>query len=373
MQPNTKYDIMIENIIKEYNDSMSNQSLTSFIKPRWEEPQYSGNQIEKAGRILSNPSITDEERSNALKVLNNWRASHAYPLQIICDNLRKNNPNAIVVQRLKRLDSIIGKLKRFPQMNLYRMQDLGGCRVIVDSIDDVYHSLKQYKKSSIRHILRHEYDYIKEPKESGYRSYHMVYQYHSDKIETYNKNILIEIQFRTKLQHLWATALETMGVYTKTALKASMGDQDVLRFFVLVSSVFAQMEKMPICPNTSDNYNTLISEIKEIDSQLNIVSRLSALSVAIKKTNEEEKFFKSKRGYYLLQLRFNERRLSINAFPNSQIDLATKIYNQLESVEDSNIDYVLVSASSFNALKAAYPNYFADIGQFIEIMNAILK
>lgn len=373
MQPNTKYDIMIENIIKEYNDSMSNQSQNLFIKPRWEEPQYSGNQIEKAGHILSDPNITVYERSNALKILNNWRAAHAYPLQIICDNLRKKNPDAIVVQRLKRLDSIIGKLQRFPQMNLYRMQDLGGCRVIVDSIDDVYHSLNQYKKSSIRHILKHEYDYIQQPKESGYRSYHMVYQYQSDRNKTYNKNILIEIQFRTKLQHIWATALETMGVYTKTALKASMGDQDVLRFFILVSSVFAQMEKMPICPSTSDDYNTLVSEIKKIDKKLNIVSRLSALSVAIKRTDEKQKLFNLKGEYFLLRLHFTERMLRVTPFPNSQIDLATRIYDEIESLNDPNIDSVLVSASSFNALKAAYPNYFADISQFIEIMNEILK
>lgn len=364
---------MIENIIKEYNDSMSNQSQTSFIKSRWETPQYSGNQIEKAGHMLSDPNISDNERSIALKILNNWRASHSYPLQIICDNLRKNNPNAIVVQRLKRLDSIIGKLERFPQMNLYKMQDLGGCRVIVDSVDDVRHAIDNYKKSSIRHILKREYNYIKEPKESGYRSYHMVYQYHSDRNETYNKNILIEIQFRTKLQHLWATALETMGVYTKTALKASMGDQDVLRFFVLVSSVFAQMEKMPICPNTSDNHSSLIREIKEIDQKLNIVSRLSALSVAIKRTDEKKKLFNLKGGYYLLQLHFSERMLNIKTFSNNQIDLATKIYDEIEALNDHNTDSVLVSASSFNVLKAAYPNYFADIGQFIEIMNEILK
>lgn len=59
--------------------------------------------------------------------------------------------------------------------SLYRMQDLGGCRVIVDSIEDVYNSLNRYKNSRIRHILKRENDYIQNPKESGYKSYHMVY------------------------------------------------------------------------------------------------------------------------------------------------------------------------------------------------------
>lgn len=100
---------------------------------KWETPKYSKNQIDKAGKIilsLNSLSLRDiavslEDINDANTILNNWRSSHAYPLQIIAGNLRRNNPNAIVVQRLKRFDSIVNKLIRFPEMSLYRMQDLG--------------------------------------------------------------------------------------------------------------------------------------------------------------------------------------------------------------------------------------------------------
>lgn len=358
-------DIIIENTIKDWQNSMNNQNQREI----WEIPKYSKKKIDKAGKIIAIQNSSSEEEKEALNILNNWRSSHAYPLQVITNNLRRNNPNAIVVQRLKRLDSITGKLKRFPEMSLYRMQDLGGCRVIVDSIEHVYESLEKYKTSRIRHILKQENDYIQNPKTSGYRSYHIVYQFHSDDIETYNKNILIEIQFRTHLQHIWATALETMGIYTKTALKASMGNKDILRFFVLVSSVFAKMENTPICPNTPDNYNTLISEIRKIDNKLNIVSRLSALSVAIKHTNET---YNKGKGYYLLQLNLSKKLLRINKFSTTQIELAINVYDKIESINNPNIDVVLVSATSFDTLKAAYPNYFTDISQFLEMMRRIL-
>ena len=118
------------------------------------------------------------------------------------------------------------------------MQDLGGCRVILNSINQVYKSVSNYKSSHVLHELKKENDYIQNPKTSGYRSYHMVYQFKSKSNDIYNKNMLIEIQFRTQLQHLWATALETMGIYTQTNLKSSIGDKDVLRFFILVSSLF---------------------------------------------------------------------------------------------------------------------------------------
>lgn len=358
------YDIIIENAINEWKNSMKIQNKREI----WEIPKYSKSEINKAGFIIANPSSTKEDRNNALIILNNWRAAHAYPLQVICSNLRLRNPDAIVVQRLKRLDSITGKIERFPDMSLYRMQDLGGCRVIVDTVEQVYEAIEKYKNSRIRHILKREYDYIQNPKDSGYRSYHMVYQFRSDKKETYNKNMLIEIQFRTKLQHIWATAVEMMGIYTKSQLKASIGNKDILRFFALVSSVFAKMENMPISPNTNDDYNILISEIRQIDKKLNLVSRLSALSVAIKHTGDK---FKTK-GYYVLQLNYKKKLLRVNKFPTNQVEVATNVYNKIESLNNPNIDVVLVSATSFDSLKEAYPNYFTDISQFVDMMRRIL-
>lgn len=369
------YDIIIENLTKEWYYAMSDNIINN---PKWEVPQYSKKQIDKAGKIIAD-FLTESSEENsisfndfriAIEILNNWRSSHAYPLEVITNNLRRNNPNAIVVQRLKRLDSILGKIERFPNMSLYRMQDLGGCRVIVDSIDEVYKSVNRFKNSKIRHIFKKEDDYIQNPKQSGYRSYHMVYQFQSDDNETYNKNILIEIQFRTKLQHIWATAVEMMGIYTKSNLKSSMGNEDILRFFVLVSSLFAKQEGTPICPNTIDDSKIIINEIKNINNKLHLVSRISALSVAINHTNLSKEM--KRKGYYVLILNYEKKMLRIKDFSTQQIDLATKIYNEIEAEHDKNIDAVLVSAQSFKDLREAYPNYFADISEFVQTMNKLL-
>lgn len=367
MQETDKFDILIENITKEWMDAMRNQ----FPEEKWEIPLYSKSQIIKAGKIISDPLSSKSDKTASLEILNNWRSSHAYPLQVIASNLRLNNKDAIVVQRLKRLDSISGKLERFPDMSLYRMQDLGGCRVIVDSIDQVYDAINQYKGSRIRHILKRENDYIQNPKSSGYRSYHIVYQFQSDTKETYNKNMLIEIQFRTKLQHIWATAVEMMGIYTKSNLKSSQGDEYTLRFFVLVSSILAKMENTPICPDTVDDYNGLISEIKTIDQKTNILSIISALSVAINHVNSNTDL--KKNGYYILQLNFKKKLLRVSSFHKSQIELATILYNKIEGFNNPDINVVLVSATSFDTLKVAYPNYFTDISEFVNMMRRILS
>lgn len=373
------YDIIIENLTKEWYSVMSDNIINN---PKWEIPKYSKKQIDKAGKFIADflteslesleeNSVSLNDFEEAIDILNNWRSSHAYPLEVITNNLRRNNPNAIVVQRLKRLDSILGKIERFPTMSLYRMQDLGGCRVIVDSIKEVYKSVNQFKNSKIRHIFKKEDDYIQNPKKSGYRSYHMVYQFQSDENETYNQNILIEIQFRTKLQHIWATAVEMMGIFTKSNLKSSSGDEDILRFFVLISSLFAQQERTPICPNTIDNSKIIINEIKNINSKLHLVSRISALSIAINHTNLSKKM--KGKGYYVLILNYEKKTLRIRDFSTQQIDLATKVYNEIEAEHDKNIDVVLVSAQSFEDLREAYPNYFADISEFVDIINKLLK
>lgn len=365
--PKDIYDIIIENLTNEWRLSMSNK----IPKTEWARPIYSKKQINKAGQIIANSDSSQEDRNNALEIINNWRATHAYPLHVINAGLRRGNPNAIVVQRLKRLESITGKIERFPEMQLYKMQDLGGCRVIVDTIDQVYDAVSRYKNSRIRHILKREYDYIQNPKESGSRSYHMVYQFQSDKIETYNKNMLIEIQFRTKLQHIWATAVEMMGIYTKTNLKSSIGNKDILRFFTLISSLFAIKENMPVCPNTSEWADELIREIMEIDKNSNIIMKLKAINQAVQIT-EYNKNFNLKNGYYLLTLNYEEPSLNIEVFKPSEFELAANIYAKIEVELQNKIDTVLVSVKSFDNLKAAYPNYFVDISDFLNILKNIM-
>lgn len=219
--------------------------------------------------------------------------------------------------------------------------------------------------------MKREYDYIQNPKASGYRSHHMVYQFQSDKKDTFNKNMLIEIQFRTKLQHIWATAVEMMGIYTKCNLKSSQGDKYTLRFFTLVSSLFAIRENMPVCPNTSGWADELINEIIQIDQNSNIIMKLKAINQAIQTTEYNENFY-LKNGYYLLILNYDELSLNIETFRHSEFELASNIYGKIEAELQIKIDTVLVSVKSFNELKEAYPNYFIDISEFLKVLRSTI-
>lgn len=228
----------------------------------------------------------------------------------------------------------------------------------------------KYRNSRIRHKFKGLYDYITIPKKSGYRSLHLVFEYHSDSIDDYNNNMLIEIQFRTHLQHLWATAVETMGLFTNQALKAGQGDDDFKRYFVLVSSLFALEEGTPVVEGTVPDVNELVREIKEIENRKHVLDILSAIRVAVNHKSGTEH---SREGYYILILNYNTRRLSIKYFKPSQIEEANKTYTSIESKRaESQIDAVLVSVSSFQTLRAAYPNYFSDIGEFLTKLKGYL-
>jgi ppGpp synthetase/RelA/SpoT-type nucleotidyltranferase len=99
------------------------------------------------------------------------------------------------------------------------MQDIGGLRAVVREVDYVYKLRDLLLKGRFLHKLVREDDYIRKPKASGYRSLHLVYRYANKYAPEYT-GLQIEIQLRTELQHIWATAVETMGIILKQSLKS---------------------------------------------------------------------------------------------------------------------------------------------------------
>lgn len=71
-------------------------------------------------------------------------------------------------------------------------------------------------------------------------------------------------------------------------------------------------------------------------------------------------------------LNYATRRLQIKQFKSSEVDDANKVYSAIENMRSSlkKIDAVLVRVTSFKELKKAYPNYFNDIGEFVDKVKA---
>jgi ppGpp synthetase/RelA/SpoT-type nucleotidyltranferase len=215
------------------------------------KPEYSKSDVNKAGKILVLDIVDDEGNFRDLEqwfwaydVLANWRACHGYPINTFQALLRKrlgDTKNALVAQRLKRAPSVIAKLRRFRSMNLSQMQDIGGLRAVVSSMTRLKTLTDLYRGSKFKHELVSSKDYISNPKRDGYRSIHMVYRYKNGRAPDYN-GLLLELQFRTQLQHAWATAVETMGTFLGQALKSGEGERPWRMFFEIASAAFAVIE-----------------------------------------------------------------------------------------------------------------------------------
>ena len=217
--------------------------------------EFSKGKVDAAGIALIHPA-TPEQLDEALLTINSWRALHSFPLNTFQKTLRKKaklvDAQSLVAQRIKRLSSIELKLSRFPKMNLSRMQDIGGCRAVVSSAQEVYNLVGIYERSDLKHKITRKDDYINTPKSSGYRGIHIIYTYFSDKRQAYN-GFKIEMQFRSQLQHAWATSVETVGTFIRQSLKSSQGEEDWLRFFALMSTALAFREGSSPVPGTPTN------------------------------------------------------------------------------------------------------------------------
>src|SRR3989338_4247225 len=346
----------------------------------WTKPAYNKARVDKAGHVLISKDTTKEAKEEALTVLNNWRSSHAYPMNTFQARLRqvskKVDETALVVQRLKRVPYIRKKLTRdqTKTMSLSQMQDIAGCRSVLMEVKKVNELTKIYLKSrGLKHKKVGEKNYIKNPKDDGYRSVHLIYKYKSDKIDTYD-GLLIEIQIRSKIQHSWATAIEIVDLFTKQAIKSNEGEEEWKEFFKLVSSAFAKMETQKEVERTPTNNSKLYKAIKEKVDKLKIFSKMENWSQALKVIEPKLKQLH----FFLLELDVSEEnnaKLSVRGYPEEAESLATEHYLEAEKLQSGspNKDVVLVGAKSIEELKRAYLNYYANSKEFLGYLKYYLE
>lgn len=348
----------------------------------WAVPEYTIQQVNKAGRTLiaGIRAPIDSEQGwadfdEALMIVNNWRISHSYPLNTLQMNLRKTSgkfSNApLVAQRIKRLVSIASKLERQPKMKLSQMQDIGGCRAVLDSVSEVRECVNYYvKKSRIKHNRASLDDYITTPKYTGYRGVHIVYRYFSDRNKAFN-DLKVEMQLRSQFQHAWATAVETVGTFVGQALKSNVGDEEWKRFFSLMGSAIAMREQAPPVPGTPTDRRELTKELAKYAETLNVQNRLRAYGNALRAIKKRAE----KAHYYLLELDPVNNALIVTGFKMAEMREAEEKYEKAELVVRDNPgrDAVLVSVDSVNALERAYPNYFADTRVFVQLLDQELS
>ncbi|MES5088450.1 RelA/SpoT domain-containing protein [Gardnerella vaginalis] len=371
-------------------------------------------QATAAGKILKelNGQQNSEEYGKQILILDSWRHQHEEPAQIFFKKLVgiiNKYPDAMATYRLKRKESILKKLYRSNgNFELGAMDDIAGCRAIVNSVSEVYEvyneilNLKEAGEIDIKKTK----DYIKNPEKSGYRSLHIIVKQTLTQ-EDIDRQYRIELQIRTKLQHYWSTAVEAMSeidnVEYKDPTLISKGNtriQSCLQFFKVISKLFA------CCENNDDELKEeLANSVRTNDNFKEIIEDLKAArnSVTI---NMQKNSAQGGEGLYLLELSRETQELTIHSYTMDCVEKAIKNYNSKENSSINNeantiqydteidncsvnknltvekpdaqtsyitsINRVLIYAKNEDQLGDTYPNYSYNIEKFIEKVEELI-
>lgn len=334
---------------------------------------HSKSQVKKAGEAIRK---REGDIALATEIIRDYRAAHLYPLTIIKNLLwkhtRKINKSALIARRLKRLPTIIDKLQRKTldgvnpnSMSVTGMSDIGGCRVIVDNKEQLIALNLSLNQSRTTHKTKRVRDYILYPKSTGYRGIHRIYECYNREKEHPWKGFTIEVQLRTKLQHLWATTIEVVDLCEGKALKTNPFEADIRwsEFFFIMSEFFAETDGFITLDNTKKaNYKKRLVALNEAIGAYNKLASFKA--VFSSKDIEEKSFGKS---LAILVINDAQRRVEYTFYTDHQRSDAIAKYDAEERNANKNV--LLVQMDDIKSLKSAYPNYLIDTSDFLAKFN----
>jgi hypothetical protein len=246
-------------------------------------------------------------------------------------------------------------------MQLSRMDDVAGCRLIFKSIRDLTKFRDSIHKARFDHKLRNDaekYNYIASPKSDGYRGIHDIYEYNvkSESGKAYN-GLLLELQYRTIYQHAWATTVEIVGMITENQPKFHAGDERHIEFFRLASEIISRTyERRTSCyPDMSNR--ALVRRFRALDRDIHILQLLGGLNISTEQMGAKKNVILSMSGAGQLSL-----------FTYVKGTDALRKYFELEKLH-GGADVVLVKADTGADIRLSYKNYFSDPGDFLTYVN----
>lgn len=335
--------------------------------------------VRAAGKAIANNTATDED----YQLVDQWRSAHGYVINTFKVWLRHKveafGSNAEFGQRLKRRNTVIDKLQRTRPdgtplvFDVTTMQDFAGCRFIFDNIDDLVefrkYLLSDRVMENVLHKLKHEdrdkYNYIERPKPTGYRGIHDVFVHNprphrrGDDSSTPWRGLMVELQYRTRAQHAWATALEISDIMDRKRTKFGFAEDARGQFFAMASEIIARRYEglSRAYPDQSDAQ--LQKSFDDLENSLGILRRLGAM----RQFDQYHRLGKHN-VLNIVSIANGEYELEVQVFPNAKTAIARAA--ELEAQEGSlNAVYVTGEPTQ---LRSAYRNYFNDPVDFVRLL-----
>lgn len=345
----------------------------------------SRSQAKKAGKRIRHNCMNDSDLAivddSDLAIVQEWR-SCCVEITVTCFRVvldcAQMLDGAVATYRMKRVESIISKLQRpNTSFDLHTLDDIGGCRLIVEKPDQVDEA-REWIISKLHEMTDGKVDinvkdYISNPKESGYRSCHLLVRFLDQSLAD-----RVEIQIRTKLQHYWATAVEVFDELYGSSIKSPRGDkvdpriENCERLLAVVSSLFALEENKPIVPGTAHDEGELLEALLNVSGLELIIKQLDQACEDVTVFNlgetDDAKIF-------ILLFIKDLQLLLVEPYPQEEINEALAAYTQyeqemnssgLDSPEESVDKNVVLVRANADEISVAYPNYAANAPFFLE-------
>lgn len=307
-------------------------------------------EIDRLGQKIAASSEVSQEDLNKLQ---EFRQTFQEPISnvfnFVLTAARKVDRQCIVTYRIKRIDTIVEKLRRFHEnpngkMNLSRMWDIAGCRCILNTTEDdkLYRLLKKIQKEYGPDCKVN--DYVDTPRESGYRSIHI---YVKDK----QSQKPIEIQIRNKEQHNWATLVEIVDLLYGTKNKERGAVSRLGRFLYLYSIA-------------EDLTEEEFGEMLKIERKMKVFERMSKtltrnyLNIRLQWLRQKQK------GNYFV-ITASRKGSDIVSFPTFK-EAETAYYEKYLANSDSNIVLTHLRMPDFSQISMAYSNYVLSMHAFFD-------
>lgn len=330
---------------------------------------YSKREIVAAGKLLGQRlEAATEEVREAFRIAHDWRAAHAYPMHCIRHELsgkvRRDGGKGLTAARVKRMASVRRKLAASP-VSLYQMQDLAGIRAIMPDPAAVDRVAGLFAPGETSHLLQRENNYITAPRDSGYRSRHLILKFQEGGGSGPYDRQTVEVQLRTRFQHAWATAVEAVGLIRDEHIKGGEGSTGWRRFFALMAGEIAAREGTAPVPGVSEDTLIRRAELSDLDDALGAIRELDGLNEGLAATEK----IVGANAYFLL--RFDRASRTVTVKPYTSLLTGGWAYDAADGFGASGTD-VLIEVDRIADLRAAYPNYFLDVRHFLTVARAAI-
>ena len=176
---------------------------------------------------------------------------------------------------------------------------------------------------------------------------------------------MVEIQYRTRAQHAWATAVEISDVIDGQRTKFEMNQSQRGRFFALASELIARQHEGIATGLPGESMTALIAELRSLEDRLGILHNLSFLRQA-----EVQGDFKRHNVLNITRIEGGQLSLELYTFdsPSEDINKATELEASTKS-----LNAVYVRGDNPKQIRSAYRNYFNDPVDFVALVNSAIN